>query len=208
MNKKRNKRAAHSARPQQVRIIGGLWRRTPLSVTDAEGLRPTPDRVRETVFNWINHLWDGQWEGKGCLDMFAGTGAFGFEAASRGAQQVTLIENSQPVCRQLEVVKVRLEADQVQVIRGDALALAQGMAAAGQRFDLIFVDPPYREQVLAKALAACAPILAGNGLVYVESSQPLDVLFGENDTDLLEKWEIIRTGRAGIVFYYLLEFLK
>ena len=74
--------------PQQVRIIGGVWKRTPLPVINAEGLRPTPDRVRETVFNWLNHLLDGGWQRMACLDLFAGTGALGFEAASRGAAKV------------------------------------------------------------------------------------------------------------------------
>src|SRR6476469_1170465 len=79
--------------PQQVRIIGGQWKRTPLPVLDRDGLRPTPDRVRETVFNWLGHLLDGNWATVRCLDLFAGTGALGFEAASRGAQQVTLVES-------------------------------------------------------------------------------------------------------------------
>ncbi|WP_234814918.1 RsmD family RNA methyltransferase, partial [Noviherbaspirillum denitrificans] len=81
-------------KPQQVRIIGGQWKRTPLAVLDAEGLRPTPDRVRETVFNWINHLLDGGWEQVRCLDLFAGTGALGFEAASRGAVRVVMVEDN------------------------------------------------------------------------------------------------------------------
>ncbi len=179
-----------------------------LPVLEAAGLRPTPDRVRETVFNWVTHFWDGQWEGRTCLDMFAGTGAFGFEAASRGVQQVVMIESSYPVCRQLEAVKGKLKADQVQTICGDALTVAQGMAASGQRFDLIFVDPPYQQEMLSNALAASAAILTAGGLVYVESPRPIDALLDEDGANLLQKWTIVRAGRAGIVFYYLLEPLK
>lgn len=205
MKASRGSRSQRQVRSQQVRIIGGVWKRTPLPVLEMEGLRPTPDRVRETVFNWINHLWHGQWEGRTCLDMFAGTGAFGFEAASRGVQQVVMIEFSQPVCRQLEAVKAKLKADQVQTIRGDALDISQGMIARGQRFDLVFVDPPYQQEMLPKALAMGASILAAGGLIYVESAQPLDVMLDQEGVDLLEKWQIIRAARAGIVFYYLLE---
>ena len=94
--------------PQQVRIIGGAWKRTPLPVLDALGLRPTPDRVRETVFNWINHQMTGDWDRADCLDLFAGSGALGFEAASRGARSVTMIDTVGPVVRQLELIKDKL----------------------------------------------------------------------------------------------------
>src|SRR5437764_6179211 len=92
--------AASSAVHHQVRIIGGRWKRTPLPVLDAEGLRPTPDRVRETVFNWLNHLLDGEWEKLNCLDLFAGTGVLGFEAASRGAARVTMVESNPIVVKE------------------------------------------------------------------------------------------------------------
>ena len=86
----------------QIRLIGGLWKRSVLSVICADGLRPTPDRVRETVFNWLNHLVDGHWQNLRCLDLFAGSGALGFEAASRGASQVTMVECHTPAFRQLQ----------------------------------------------------------------------------------------------------------
>src|SRR5471032_989708 len=95
----------------QVRIIGGAWKRTPLPVLAASGLRPTPDRVRETVFNWINHLRDGYWANAQVLDLFAGSGALGFEAASRGAQSVTMVDTHPPVVRQLETIQEKLKAD-------------------------------------------------------------------------------------------------
>lgn len=205
MKTRRNNRVARPKRPQQVRIISGQWKRTPLPVADIEGLRPTTDRVRETVFSWINHLWGGEWEMRHCLDLFAGTGALGFEAASRGASHVMLVESSTPVSRQLEAIKTKLKAEQVEVVRGDALRVAQGLAAAGQRFDLIFLDPPYKQDWLPKALSSCASLLAPGGLVYVESAHPLDVKEGEGDMAWLHDWGLIRTGRAGIVFYSLLE---
>lgn len=202
--------------PHQVRIIGGLWKRTPLPVADAAGLRPTPDRVRETVFNWINHLFDGAWEGRACLDLFAGSGALGFEAASRGAARVLMVENHTPALRQLEAVKDKLQALQVTIVRGDALARARQLAAAlapapgnappaGQRegaFDVIFVDPPYHQDWLAKILPHCAALLQPGGLVYAEAEMPLTGL----DAAWLADWDIVRTDRAGMVFYHLLQY--
>ena len=132
----------HAPPPNQVRIIGGQWKRSVLPVLQALGLRPTPDRVRETVFNWINHLRDGDWSNAQVLDLFAGSGALGFEAASRGAAAVTMVDTHTPVIRQLEENKAKLRADNVQLLRGDALLTAQGLASRGQRFDLIFLDPP------------------------------------------------------------------
>lgn len=208
MNQRRHKRSQRQQRPQQVRIIGGEWRRTPLPVVDAEGLRPTSDRVRETVFNWINHLWHGEWVGKRCLDMFAGTGAFGFEAASRGAQGVVMIESSAPVWRQLESIKAKLKAEQVRTVRGDAQHIAKGMAERGERFDMIFVDPPYQQQILFEALSVSGSLLTSGGLVYVESNEPLDALEDEEAVGFLKNWSIIRAGRAGIVFFYILERVK
>ncbi|QAU33376.1 16S rRNA (guanine(966)-N(2))-methyltransferase RsmD [Janthinobacterium sp. 17J80-10] len=210
-----NKPQAKKAVPHQVRIIGGLWKRTPLPVADAAGLRPTPDRVRETVFNWINHLFDGAWEGRACLDLFAGSGALGFEAASRGAARVLMVENHSPALRQLEAVKGKLQASQVTVMRGDALArvreLAAGLALAqavaghaGRRegaFDIIFLDPPYHQDWLAKILPHCAALLQPGGLVYAEAEVPLVGL----DAPWLAEWEIVRADKAGMVFYHLLQ---
>src|SRR5437868_2301188 len=113
--------------PHQVRIIGGQWKRTPLAVLDAEGLRPTPDRVRETVFNWINHLLEGTWQHVRCLDLFAGTGALGFEAASRGASQVTMVESNPQAVKQLQAIKAKLKAEQVDILRGDARAVSESL---------------------------------------------------------------------------------
>ena len=144
-SKKPAKTPVHAIRPplaRQVRIIGGAWKRTPLAVLECEGLRPTPDRVRETLFNWLNHLLDGNWAAVRCLDLFAGTGALGFEAASRGALEVTMIEHNTPAARQLEATKAKLDAGQVRVLRSDAATWLGKASTEAGRYDLIFLDPP------------------------------------------------------------------
>ncbi|WP_151635489.1 16S rRNA (guanine(966)-N(2))-methyltransferase RsmD [Noviherbaspirillum aerium] len=194
-------RSGQGGPARQVRIIGGQWKRTPLPVLDAEGLRPTPDRVRETVFNWLNHLLDGAWNSVKCLDLFAGTGALGFEAASRGAASVVMIEGNAAAVRQLEANADRLKAGQVTVRRGDALASVQALAARGARFQLIFLDPPYHQDWLVKILPLCSQLLADGGLVYAEAEMPLD---GEETPDWLQGWTVARADKAGMVFYHLL----
>jgi 16S rRNA (guanine(966)-N(2))-methyltransferase RsmD len=201
---KGRKPAPSAARgPHQVRIIGGRWKRTPLPVLDAEGLRPTPDRVRETVFNWLTHLFDGDWQQVACLDLFAGSGALGFEAASRGAPRVVMVEQSAPAVRQLETNRDKLKADAIAIVRGDALAAARG---AAQRepgaFRLVFIDPPYRQGWLEKVLPACETLLAPSGLVYAEAEFPLE---GEDAPAWMAAWEVLRSDRAGMVFYHLLQ---
>ena len=200
-NKPVPKRAALT---HQVRIIGGQWKRTPLPVLDAEGLRPTPDRVRETVFNWLNHLFDGGWQRLACLDLFAGTGALGFEAASRGAARVVMVEASMPAVRQLEATRGKLRAEHVSVLRGDALTQAQRLASAinDVRFDVIFLDPPYHQDWLAKILPLCERLLTEDGMVYAESEQPLDA---DSGPDWLARWNVVRADKAGMVFYHLLQ---
>lgn len=185
----------------QVRIIGGQWKRTPLPVIDAEGLRPTPDRVRETVFNWLAHLLDGSWEKIHCLDLFAGTGALGFEAASRGAAAVVMVENHPPALRQLEANKEKLRAAQISIVRGDALAQARTLRDRQARFGVIFLDPPYRQDFLQTILPLCADLLAPAGVVYAESEASLEA---ETNAPWLQGWEILRADKAGMVFYHLL----
>jgi 16S rRNA (guanine(966)-N(2))-methyltransferase RsmD len=191
--------------PQHVRIIGGAWKRTQLPVLNALGLRPTPDRVRETVFNWISHQWGNDWSGATVLDLFAGSGALGFEAASRGAQSVVMVDSHSPVIRQLETIKDKLHADTVSLVRADALASAQSMMLRGQRFDLVFLDPPYQQDFLSRTLPLCVNLLGEDGLVYVESGAALPLGDDEDGAmpDWLAPWEVIRADKAGIVFYYL-----
>jgi 16S rRNA (guanine(966)-N(2))-methyltransferase RsmD len=189
--------------PQQVRIIGGEWKRRLLPVLDALGLRPTPDRVRETVFNWLHHQVGGDWEQVDCLDLFAGSGALGFEAASRGARAVTMLDFNAAAVRQLEANKETLKASNVSVLRGDAFTVARDMAARGQRFDLIFLDPPYQQDFVAKALPLCIDLLKEDGLVYVEAEYALPQ--GADTPDWLLPWEQIRADKAGMVYYHLLK---
>jgi 16S rRNA (guanine966-N2)-methyltransferase len=199
----------HRVHAHQVRIIGGQWKRTPLAVLDAEGLRPTPDRVRETVFNWLNHLLDGAWNRVHCLDLFAGSGALGFEAASRGAARVVMVEANAAAVRQLQATQDKLQAAQVAIMRGDAGAVAQGLVAkagdaraAEGRFQLIFLDPPYHQGWLVKILPLCEKLLAEGGLLYVETEHALD-----HDTlpEWMIGWQAIRADKAGMVFYHLLQ---
>lgn len=220
LEKKSHKPTHQGRRPSsgtpkhQVRIIGGLWKRTLLPVLDLEGLRPTPDRVRETVFNWLDHLFARNWRALRVLDLFAGSGALGFEAASRGAAAVLLVEQSSAITQQLLQVKAKLQADQVTVLRADGVRYAQGLAGAAVLFDLIFIDPPYQQQEVPQLLALCASLLAPNGLVYLESDRPLTAasssrLFAENVASDgigdLRGWEIIRADRAGAAFFHLLQ---
>jgi 16S rRNA (guanine966-N2)-methyltransferase len=194
----------HAIKPplaHQVRIIGGQWKRTPLPVLVAEGLRPTPDRVRETVFNWLTHLLGANWEQLRCLDLFAGSGALGFEAASRGTGEVVMVEYHTPAVRQLEATKTKLHAEQVQILRADAMSAAEKLVQAGAKFDLIFLDPPYRQDWLAKILPLCEPLLASGGLLYLEAEQALEA---EALPEWLSGWQLVRADHAGSVFYHLL----
>ena len=186
-----NERAA--AFPREVRIIGGIWKRTRLPVADRPGLRPTPDRVRETVFNWLGQSLDG-WR---CVDAFAGSGALGFEAASRGAAEVVLVERDAALVASLNAVRQRLGAQNVRVERGDAV---QWLArAAARSVDLVFLDPPFDSDLLAPALAAAAPIVGDGGLVYVEAPAPVDA-----DAAAALGFAPHRDARAGAVHYQLL----
>jgi 16S rRNA (guanine(966)-N(2))-methyltransferase RsmD len=210
MQKRPNKSQGQHGRPrlapQQVRIIGGAWKRRLLPVLDALGLRPTPDRVRETVFNWIHHQLGGEWGQVDCLDLFAGSGALGFEAASRGARSVTMLDFYAPVARQLQENKDLLKAENVTILRADAFTFAADMAARGQRVDVVFLDPPYQQDFIGKALPLCVSLLNPDGMVYVEAEYALPALADdEGAPDWLAPWEIVRADKAGMVFYHLLK---
>jgi 16S rRNA (guanine(966)-N(2))-methyltransferase RsmD len=203
-NKPAKQRYHRPGPPQQVRIIGGSWKRTPLPVLDALGLRPTPDRVRETVFNWINHQLGGGWEQLDCLDLFAGSGALGFEAASRGARSVAMVDTHPSVIRQLQLNKEKLKAENINIVRADALAFARDMQLRGQRFDMIFLDPPYQQEFLSKSLPLCKGLLKEGGLVYAESGDGLPFNEAEGQ-DWLSGWECVREDKAGMVHFHLLK---
>lgn len=159
--------ASKAPRPRgtagEVRIIGGQWKRSKLPVADKPGLRPTPDRVRETLFNWLGQDLHG-WR---CVDAFAGTGALGFEAASRGAAQVQLVEQDGTLVQQLGRLKTQLQAEAVQVTRGDGLAVLRQLPPAS--CDLVFLDPPFGAELFEAALQAAAPALAPGGYLYLEA---------------------------------------
>lgn len=186
---------ASRGKPHTIRIIGGDWKRTPLAVLDLDGLRPTPDRVRETLFNWLGQDLAGQ----RCLDLFAGTGALGFEAASRGAASVVMVERHARAAQQLRAIKDKLGARTVEVVEADALRLAAGLAPGG--FDVVFLDPPFGEPaVLDKAIALTAPLVAPGGALYVETSAELDPVAHA----ALAGWQVAKRGKAGAVHYHLL----
>jgi 16S rRNA (guanine(966)-N(2))-methyltransferase RsmD len=185
---------SRSAKPHTVRIIGGDWKRTPLRVLDLDGLRPTPDRVRETLFNWLGQRLDG----RRCLDLFAGSGALGFEAASRGAARVVMVERNARAARQLRENQARLAARTIEIAEADGLRLAASLAPGS--FDVVFLDPPFESGVLARALELSMPLVSADGFLYVESADSLD-----GDEPLLSGWTILRRGKAGAVHYHLLQ---
>lgn len=198
----RPSKSAAIHRPQTIRIIGGQWKRSTLNVRAADGLRPTPDRVRETLFNWLQHIFHGNWHNLSCLDLFAGSGALGLEAASRGAAAITLVETSMVAITELHAACEKLNAQQVSVLQQDALLAAQRWALdPTTRFDLIFLDPPYGQNWLAQLLPLCATLLAPGGVLYAEAEMSLA------NSALLENsaWQIIRSTRAGQVFAHLLQ---
>lgn len=173
MSTKATKKASPASKPKrvfkpravqthEVRIIGGLWKRTKLKVSDKPGLRPTPDRVRETLFNWLGQDLTG-WR---CIDAFAGTGVLGFEAASRGAVNVVLVESDSALVAQLQKTKDQLAATAVQLQRGDGVVSIR-QAAPGS-LDLVFLDPPFDAPLLEPALNACTKALAPTGMIYLE----------------------------------------
>lgn len=156
-------KAAPSRGVGEVRIIGGQWKRTRLPVADRPGLRPTPDRVRETLFNWVGQDLTG-WQ---CLDAFAGTGALGFEAASRGAAQVLMNESDAGLATQLKSIAVKLQAANVKIQRGDGVGVLRQCAPGSMH--LLFIDPPFEGDLFAPALAAAAKAVADDGFIYLES---------------------------------------
>lgn len=171
----------------KIRIIAGEYRGRHIAVPDRPGLRPTPDRVRETLFNWLGQSLDGL----SCLDLFAGSGALGFEAASRGAARVVMVERDRAAFEILRKSLGTLNAKQVQLAFDDAFAY---LKKGGEAFDVVFLDPPFRQNVLPAVLRS---LTRKSGMrVYVESDQP--VAAGEG-------WRELKRARAGQVSYQLLE---
>ena len=180
---------ARSAVRNRVRIVGGTWRSRLISFPATKDLRPTPDRVRETLFNWLGQ----DLSGKTCLDLFAGSGALGFEAASRGARRVVMVESDAEVFRALVTNRAELDAPSVDLRRADAL---QFLASDTDTYDVVFLDPPFRAGYWPRLAQLLPPRLAPGALVYYESAQ---------SPELPPGWEIHRQGRAGMVKYQLLK---
>ncbi|MGB8339517.1 MAG: 16S rRNA (guanine(966)-N(2))-methyltransferase RsmD [Burkholderiales bacterium] len=172
----------------RLRIIGGEWRSRLVEFPDTEGLRPTPDRVRETLFNWLGQTL----RGKTCLDLFAGSGALGFEALSRGADKVTMVEADRHAAESLKQNGVKLAAQNLQIHHGDALQYLRGKPEA---FDVVFLDPPYEKELHAELLKSLPPALKADGLVYLEDDKPLVIN---------APWQIIKNSRAGQVHFALI----
>ncbi|MGB7501200.1 MAG: 16S rRNA (guanine(966)-N(2))-methyltransferase RsmD [Azonexus sp.] len=172
-----------------VRIIGGQYRRRILRFPDSEGLRPTPDRVRETLFNWLGQELDGEH----CLDLFAGSGALGFEAASRGAVQVVMVEQAPIVLAALhENAKMLHNPPGVEIIRGDAL---QYLSSTKSKFDLIFLDPPFKKGWIPSLEPLLAGVANQDAAVYIEA---------EHEIKALGDWRPVRHGKAGEVHFQLM----
>ena len=187
------KGTAHLKPPGEIRIIGGQYRRSKLTVPNHPGLRPTPDRVRETLFNWLGQDLTG-WR---CADVFAGTGALGFEAASRGAADVLLCEQDAALVLQLKAVQARLKAGAVRIERGDGLSALKRLEAGSMQ--LVLIDPPFESKVFEPALKAAAQAISPTGLVYLEAPRAW------LDEELLPLGlKIQRSGKAGAVHFHLL----
>ncbi|HZX33349.1 MAG TPA: 16S rRNA (guanine(966)-N(2))-methyltransferase RsmD [Rhodocyclaceae bacterium] len=172
-----------------VRIVGGEWRRRVLRFPDSQGLRPTPDRVRETLFNWLGQ----DLTGETCLDLFAGSGALGFEAASRGADKVVMVEQAPRVLAALKENAQLLDTGgRVEIVRGDAL---QYLASTRLKFDTLFLDPPYNKGWIDQLAGYLPKVMNEDGAIYVEA---------EYEIDSLGDWRTVRRGRAGEVNFHLL----
>lgn len=173
-----------------MRIIGGAWRSRAIRFPDASGLRPSPDRVRETLFNWLGQ----DLTGLACLDLFAGSGALGFEAASRGASSVVMVEAAREAAEALRSNARLLGAESWRLVAGDALEFLR--AYRGVPFDVVFVDPPFATDLAASVLPLLPGVLAPDARVYVESGEALDVPPG---------WHLLKQGKAGVVRYHLIQ---
>ncbi|UJP06286.1 MAG: 16S rRNA (guanine(966)-N(2))-methyltransferase RsmD [Nitrosomonas sp.] len=180
---------AQAAGSRKIRIVGGQWRSRLLTFPEYSDLRPTADRIRETLFNWLGQ----DLSGLHCLDLFAGSGALGFEAASRGAAHVVMVDSNTRVFRALQENREKLQAVQVELVMANA---ADFIRSDTRQFDIIFLDPPFRLDVIPVLLPQLTEHLGAKGLVYAESrgTWPLD-----------PTWHIKRSAKAGAVHYQLLE---
>lgn len=194
MKQPRSNQKNLSKAPQNVRIIAGQWRGRLLPVAQADGLRPTANRVRETLFNWLQF----DIHGRSCLDLFSGSGALGFEAASRGASKVTLVERESSIANVLRQQVTALSATQVEVIQADALSFIK---TCDQQYDLIFLDPPFQHFAISEVLDAvlAAGIINSDGMIYLEAER------NALPESLAKPWWWWRQAKAGQVEYGLIQ---
>ncbi len=178
----------------QLRIIGGQWRGRKFVVPDLSGLRPTPDRVRETLFNWLSQSIPHS----RCLDLFAGSGALGLEALSRGAEHVVFVDNQAAVKQHLQTVLTTLDCDHYDIIIADA---SQPLALPDQSIDVVFLDPPFHQGLLASCCQwlEASNLLSPDAYIYIEAEKNLTTLC------LPDNWQIKKSKQAGQVAYYLIQ---
>jgi 16S rRNA (guanine966-N2)-methyltransferase len=181
------RQSSPGAGANEVRIVGGAWRSRRIRFPPGRGIRPTPDRVRETLFNWLGQ----DLTGLACLDLFAGSGALGFEAASRGAKRVVLVERDRAAHAALVANRDALGAHQVEVVRSDGLEFVRGDSA---QYDIVFLDPPFASGYSARVLPLLPQRMAGDARVYYESAGGAAWPAG---------WSVVRAGRAGQVVFQL-----
>ena len=186
----RSNTSAASRRPNRVRIIGGVWRSQMIPFPDLPGLRPTPDRVRETLFNWLGQ----NLAGRHVLDLYAGSGALGFEALSRGAASITMVERATRACRALQDNAALLRAEGLNIVCGDALEFLAGVPVS-TRFDVVFLDPPFSDGIPEGLWPRLLERLSDRGFVYLEC----DAAFAGQ-----RGLEMLKHGHAGAVHYHLL----
>lgn len=175
----------------QVRINAGIWRSRLIKFPQVAGLRPTPDRVRQTVFNWLGQ----DLTGKNCLDLFAGTGVMGFEALSRNAKHVVIVESNRLACASLTQNQAMLDTNLCHIFFGDALNF---LVQNTEIFDVVFCDPPYHQQWLDKVLPQLKAHVSVQALIYVEAEYAL----ASN-----VQYSVLKSGKAGAVYYHLIQFI-
>ena len=176
-----------------MRIIGGCWRSRKISFATSSGIRPTPDSVRETLFNWLTPYIDGA----ACLDLYAGSGALGFEAASRSAANVAMVETHRHNVKQLQINKDKLDAGSVEIIEQKAEDFLQ---TTDNRFDIVFLDPPFQQDLIESVCHAIKKnnVLKPAALIYIEAEKQL------NPLPIPADWHIMRQHIQGAVAYYLI----
>lgn len=197
MTKSKNTSSSSPSKRGSLNIIGGQWRSRKIDVLDADGLRPTPNRVRETLFNWLQaDIFNSR-----CLDLFAGSGALSFEAASRGAKTVIQIENNVAACNVLKVNAEKLNATQIQTFQTDALTYLKQSPI--NQFDIVFIDPPFGFDLVAESCEWLEKNLwlAPYAKIYIETETNLTLKLSEN-------WQLLKSKVAGEVAYHLFEYTK